>query len=184
MKNVLLLGDSIRINYQDTVIAELGDEYAVCKPEENCRFSKFTLNSLRMWLPGFPKPDIIHWNNGLWDVFEIYPEDGCFTAIDEYVRDMMRILRELKKTGAKVIFATTTPVKEDYVNRKNENIRLYNRRITAEMEKEGVPVNNLHRLVSEYAQEYIREDKVHLSDAGMAACGKAVADAIRAVDVL
>ena len=94
----------------------------------------------------------------------------------------MRILRELKKTGAKVIFATTTPVKEDCVNRKNANICEYNRRITAEMDKECVPVNDLHGLVSRRAQEYICEDRVHLSEAGKAACGKAVADAIRSVD--
>ena len=67
MKEVLLLGDSIRMFYQERVKELLGEEYNVSAPEENCRFSMYTLNSLRTWLPGFPKPDIIHWNNGLWD---------------------------------------------------------------------------------------------------------------------
>ena len=36
---VLLLGDSIRMFYQNEVIKQLGDDYEVFAPKENCRFS-------------------------------------------------------------------------------------------------------------------------------------------------
>ena len=46
MKKVTLLGDSIRqIGYGKTVAEELGKEgIEVFQPEENCRFSKYTLS--------------------------------------------------------------------------------------------------------------------------------------------
>lgn len=113
MQNVLLLGDSIRLFYQDKVKEKLGSDYKVMSPEENCRFSYYALNSLRFWLPKFETPDIIHWNIGLWDSAILYPEDGCFVPKSEYVENMKKILRELKKTGAKIIFATTTPVSDE-----------------------------------------------------------------------
>ena len=109
MKEILLLGDSIRMFYQDRVKELLGEAYNVSGPTENGRFAAYTFNSLRMWLPTFPKPDVIHFNNGLWDTAILYAEDGCFTPLDEYIRTMERIVRQLKKTGARLIFATTTP---------------------------------------------------------------------------
>lgn len=132
--NVLLIGDSIRMFYENDVKKRIGDEYEIYTPEENCRFSSYVLNSLRFWLTNYPKPDIIHFNAGLWDAAILYRKDGCFTGIDEYVANMKKILRELKNTGAKVIFATTTPVSDEKENvvgpippaHRNEDIVRYN----------------------------------------------------------
>ena len=99
---VLLIGDSIRMFYQNEVVSQLGDGYEVYAPEENCRFSLYILNSLRFWLNDFPTPDIIHFNAGLWDTAILYHEDGCFLDVESYVKYMKMILRELKKTGAKI----------------------------------------------------------------------------------
>ena len=110
MKNIMLLGDSIRMFYQKKVIEKLGNDYNVWGPEENVRFARYTQNSLRFYLAEFPNPDVIHWNNGLWDAATLYPEDGCFTPLEEYISSLKIILRELKKTGAEIIFATSTPV--------------------------------------------------------------------------
>ncbi len=65
MKNVLLLGDSIRLLYEPLVKEKLKGKADVYGPEENGRWSGYTLNSLRFWLLYMPKPDIVHWNNGL-----------------------------------------------------------------------------------------------------------------------
>lgn len=43
MKNVLLIGDSIRLGYQGRVAELLGDDVKVYSPDENCRYTKFTL---------------------------------------------------------------------------------------------------------------------------------------------
>ena len=101
MKKVLLLGDSIRINYQDLVKEKLEGRAEVVSPESNCAFAKYTLCCLGGWLRELGNPDIVHWNNGIWDACIRFEEDGPFTPIDEYLDTLRRILRELRKTGAR-----------------------------------------------------------------------------------
>ena len=188
MPRVLLLGDSIRMFYEDEVKKNLGCGYEVMSPaDENCRFSKYFLNSLRFWLAKYKNPDIIHWNAGLWDTAILYHEDGCFTTISEYVSCMKKILRELKKTKAKIIFATTTPVTDDkkYFQGPmppahfNEDIINYNKAVIEAFKDEGIVINDLHSLIYEEKEKYLSEDKIHPNAYGCKILGKAVADKIR-----
>ncbi len=57
MKNVLLLGDSIRMQYQPKVKELLKGRANVYGPVENGRWSGYTLNTLRFWLPQMPAAD-------------------------------------------------------------------------------------------------------------------------------
>ena len=204
MKSVMLIGDSIRLNYQEVVEEELKGEYSIWAPEENCRFAKYTLNELQRYIVAFSAkkeekteaakltpsidkadgliyPDIIHWNNGLWDTGIAYEEDGPFTTIDDYIRDMSKILRELRKMTKKIIFATITPVKPG-THQRNEIIQEYNKRIIEFMKNENVFINDLGKIVSDNIDSYISDDKIHLSNEGKIACGKAVARCIREID--
>ena len=181
MKEVLLLGDSIRMAYQKRVTELLGEEFHVSAPGENCRFALYTLNSLRWWLPTMPKPDIIHWNNGLWDTNRIYPEDGCFTPLGDYVDALEKILRELKKTEAKIIFSLSTPVSPDKPNHYNEDIRRYNAAARIIMEQHGIEVNDLYQLVEPHISEYISADMIHPTPSGIEALAAAVSHKIKEV---
>ena len=184
---VLLIGDSIRAHYQEEVKEQLGEAYEVMTPQVNCRFSSYVLNSLRFWLAECPNPDIIHWNAGLWDTAILYHEDGCFTALEEYVANMKKILRELKKTGATIIFATTTPVSDDKKlfpgpmppAHDNADIVRYNEAVLQEFEKENVIVNDLFSLINVEKKRYLKDDKIHPNEEGCKLLGKAVADIIR-----
>ena len=72
MKKVVLLGDSIRlIGYGKRVEELLGDQCTVWQPEDNCRFSKYTLRMLFDEQQNIKDADVIHWNNGLWDACDI-----------------------------------------------------------------------------------------------------------------
>ncbi|MBO5218627.1 MAG: SGNH/GDSL hydrolase family protein [Clostridia bacterium] len=189
MKEVLLLGDSIRMAYQKRVTELLGGEFHVSAPGENCRFAAYTLNSLRMWLPKLPKPDIIHWNNGLWDTAILYPEDGCFTHLGEYADALEKILRELQKTGAKIVFASSTPVspEKEFLTtaappaHKNEDIRRYNAAARIIMEQNGIEINDLYQLVEPHISEYISADMIHPTPAGVEALAAAVSNKIKEV---
>ena len=66
MKNVILFGDSIRMQYQEPVGKRLADIANIYGPDENDRWSGYVLNSLRFWLPSFPTPDLVQWNAGLY----------------------------------------------------------------------------------------------------------------------
>ena len=189
MKQVLLLGDSIRMFYQKRVSELLGEDYQVSAPDENGRFAAYTFNSLRLWLPQFPKPDIIHWNNGLWDTAVLYEEDGCFTPLDEYIRTLERILRQLRKTGAQIVFATTTPTHPQKAflttdmppRHVNADICRYNEAAVQLMQREGVPVNDLHALVCGDIEGYISDDWIHPAPDGAEILAQAVAAKIREV---
>ncbi len=185
--NVLLIGDSIRMFYEDTVKEQLGDGYNIYSPVENCRFSSYVLNSLRFWLAEFPVPDIIHFNAGLWDIAVLYGEDGCFTGLNEYVENMKKVLRVLKSTGAAVVFATTTPVSNEKKNlpgpmppaHRNEDIIRYNAALLEAFRDEGVYINDLFSQMYNEKEKYLSEDMIHPNADGIALLGTAVANAIK-----
>ena len=180
LPRLMLIGDSIRMNYQPVVEKELAGEFEVVAPEENCRFAKFALNELERWFEACGEPDIIHWNIGLWDSAVVCKEDGMFTPPEEYLHYMSRIQRELFKHTDKVIFATTTPVLPGSLNQHIEYIESLNRIIVPFMQEQGVAINDLYRLLKSRESELQSPDCIHLNPLGQQVLGKAVADAVRA----
>ena len=181
MTKITLLGDSIRqIGYGKIVPGLLGEEYEVYQPDDNCRFSKYTLRGLYDWKQGMTGSQIVHWNNGLWDVCD-YFSDGLFSDENEYITNMLRIADVLISNHEKVIFATTTPVTERNVFIKNSDIERYNEIIVPLLEEKGVIINDLYSIVSKDIERYIKQDNIHLSDEGVEICAKQVADVIRNV---
>lgn len=184
--NVLLIGDSIRMFYENDVKARIGDKYKVYSPEENCRFSSYVLNSIRFWLAQFPAPDIIHFNAGLWDTAILYQEDGCFIDIDTYISNMKKILRVLKETGAQIIFATTTPVSNGKKNltgpmppaHRNEDIIRYNTAVLEAFKNEDIYINDLFSLMYKDKEKYLLDDMIHPNEEGVKLLGNAVTQAI------
>ncbi len=178
MKKIVLLGDSIRqIGYGNKVPEILGSEYEVWQPGENCRFAAHTLRGCFDWKDNLEGSDVIHWNNGLWDICELF-DDGPFTLPEVYVDTMKRIARMLLKYSKKVIFATITPVTNENKHNDNNVIKHYNEILVPELEKMGVIINDLHTLVWENLDEYICEDTIHLSEKGIEACAAQVAESI------
>ncbi len=180
MTKVTLLGDSIRLLGYGTKVPELlGEEYSVFQPFGNCRFAKYTLRLIFELDKEISGSDIIHWNNGLWDVSDLFG-DGVFTDIDEYVALMVRIAKLLKQRGKIVIFATTTPIIPGYPYQDNERIKAYNNAVVPELEKLGIIINDLYPVVEKDINKYIRsDDMIHLSDEGIDVCAKKVAAVIR-----
>ncbi|MBQ8551301.1 MAG: SGNH/GDSL hydrolase family protein [Clostridia bacterium] len=180
MKKIVLLGDSIRLAGYGTKVPELLSNICeVWQPTDNCRFSFYTLRNIRTWEEGIDGADIIHWNNGLWDVSDRYG-DGNLVSADIYVETMLRIARILKKKAKTVIFATTTPVRPcPEATEDNADIVKYNALVMPELEKLGVVINDLHSVVEPHIDTYICEDNVHLSPAGIDACAEVVASFIK-----
>lgn len=176
---VSLLGDSIRmIGYGTKVPELLGNGFEVFQPTENCRFSKYTLRGLFDWKDGMKGSRIVHWNNGLWDICDLFG-DGTFTSLEEYVSNMTRIADILLKNHEVIIFATTTPVTSEHAHNKNANIIRFNEAIVPILEKKGIIINDLFTPVYNNIDEYIRkDDNIHLSDKGIEVCSRLVADKI------
>ena len=168
MKKVVLLGDSIRlIGYGPLVPDMLGEGYQVWQPEDNCRWAQYTLRMLFDHAAEFENCDIIHWNNGMWDVSDIFPDDH-FTPISHYVDTMLRVAKFLKAKAKTVIFATTTPVHPTYPHNRNSVIEEYNAIIVPKLQEMGIIINDLYSIIAANHDENICEDKIHLSKTGAA----------------
>ena len=135
-------------------------------------------NSLRFWLPALPQPDVIHFNSGIWECVHLYGEKEPFYTTNDYVRDVLRVYRELNKLNVPIVFATTTPIlKHD---------RLWDSEVTKNMnavvpvlKKEGCIINDLNSLIRRNMQHYIIiEDGCHLTEAGAKACAEAVCNIV------
>lgn len=178
MKKVVLLGDSIRLFGYGKKVAENLKPYAeVFQTEDNQRFAKYTLRLLFDLKDNIKGVDVIHWNNGIWDVCDLFG-DGAFTDLDEYIKNMLRIAKILKTYSKKVIFATTTPASEKNPNHCNERTKEYNEAVVKALEKEGIIISDLYYPVLDGLEENICEDMLHLSQKGIDKCAKIVTDVI------
>lgn len=175
---ITLLGDSIRIGYGPLVYQLLGEDYEIFQPNDNCRFSKYTLRYLFDWKEQMEGSRIVHWNNGLWDICNLYG-DGCFSTKEEYLKNMLKIAAILTERYDRVIFATTTPVDPRHPHNSNEDIKAYNELLVPRLQEMGIVINDLHRLVYPHIEEYICSDYIHLTDEGKRACSEQVAKVIR-----
>ena len=185
LPKVLLLGDSIRMSYQWPVADILEGIAEVTGPEDNCQFSTYTLSSLDRWINALGVPDIVHWNNGIHDAGHNPDRTPVQIPLETYQKNLESILSRLKEMTPHVIWATSTPVHPDRPIRsdqwswRNEEIDQYNAAARKLMEKENIPINDLHSVVSANPDIYLSEDQLHLSIAGIEKCAKAAAKTIR-----
>ena len=180
MKNVFLIGDSIRFGYPPTNCPGYG-RYVKCKtagyanvfaPDENCRFAEYTLRYLHQWAEQVPREDIdiVHWNNGLWDALRLFGDEPL-TPIDVYGQMLKRVYKriQLMFPNAKVIFALSTSVIEEWADpdfiRYNHEIEAYNRKAIEVMHELGVEVNDLYSVSNEFDAS-LHCDWVHFGEKG------------------
>ncbi len=188
MKKAVLIGDSIRLNYQHVVTRELRGIAEVFYTADNNRFAKYTLAYLGEILAPHKDADVIQWNNGIWDCMRFTPNAEPLTPLSEYLADMCRIREEMSYycPNATVIFATTTPVLQSddlSLARRvlHSDIDAYNRAVAPILRARGVVINDLGGLLSCAPERYVCEDRLHLSDAGKEACGVQSANIIKSV---
>lgn len=190
MKKVLLLGDSIRIGYQNEVKKLLENEYEVIFPCENGRFAAYTLWQANQELKQNPDIALVHFNNGYWDMNIEEPLNEPMHPIDEYKYVLSRTVKLCRKCGAKVVFATTTPILDSgsardntgvqvTLNYSNEWVNEYNKAAAEVMKELDVPVNDLYALCMEDDKRYKCEDRLHLNSEGNKRCAQQVAEFIR-----
>ena len=167
MKNILLVGDSIRLGYDKSVKASLEGIANVYFPTENCRFASYVLRYIHEYknLADGEEIDVLHWNAGLWDCLRLFEEEP-HTPKEVYAYYIDRICVRIKKVfpDAKVIFATSTRVQSEKMSknfkRYNEEIEEYNRVAVEVVRRHGFEVNDLYA-VSASLPDSAHSDAVH-----------------------
>ncbi|MEI8310738.1 MAG: SGNH/GDSL hydrolase family protein [Verrucomicrobiota bacterium] len=177
---VILLGDSQRGRYQPCVAQMLADRAEVVGPGENGRFSLYTSMRLPIWLKEIGTPDIVHWNNGLWDL-GINPTRGPSQfSLEDYLTNLRTILSMLRKTSARLIWASSTPVPVKRPQKpggwlwKMDDILRYNAAAEELMRSENIPINDLFPLILHDMDHLLDEGMCHLSDSGVKVAAQAV----------
>jgi lysophospholipase L1-like esterase len=187
VNKVILIGDSIRMGYQEIVQQELANEADVWAPTENGGTSQNVLAHLDEWVLA-RDPDIVHLNCGLHDLRRAFGETTPSVPIAEYRANLEEIFRRiLGHTSARLIWATTTPVNEEWhharkgFDRFEADVTAYNRESQAIAARFGVTVDDLFQTVVQAGRdEYLQPDGVHFTQPGYVLLGQAVAAAIRA----
>lgn len=194
LPNVLLLGDSISIGYTPFVKEILEGRAHVFRPvladgnPENCSGTTNGVKHIDRWL-GDSRWDVIHFNFGLHDIKHVDPVTGKDSGnagdplqaeLKQYMANLKYIVGRLQLTGAKLIFATTTPVPEGKVSplREPENVVKYNLAAVKWLKRKKIAVNDLYAFAMPILTEIQRPQNVHFTDSGSETLGKEVASQI------
>jgi len=187
LPKVLLIGDSISGGYHKGVANALEGKAVVAKSSDNGESTAVGVIKIDGWL-GDTKWDVIHFNWGVWDMYGWqYASDDRSPA--KYAERLDQLVTRMRKTGAKLIWATTTPVppkpEATMLKRwKTEVVidealeRQYQEAALQVMKKHDVQVNDLYALLKPRRSEFQPENDVHFSPAGSTLMAQQVAEAI------
>jgi len=189
LPRVLIIGDSISIGYTVPVRQLLKNKANVHRIPVNGEYSAFGLAHIKEWL-GDGKWDIIYFNWGIWDTHLldssgaiITNEDAYIgsakirTTIAEYQENLNKLIDIMESTGAKLIWASSTPI-TSRKGKRLEDIGNYNKAAAEVMHSRHVPIDDLHSLIEPHLSEMQGEDGCHFTPQGYDYLGKRAAEAI------
>ena len=185
LPRVLLIGDSISIGYTLPVRARLQGRANVHRPGENCGDTGRGLRRLEAWL-GSGQWDVIHFNFGLHDLKYldaqgkyVPPDQGKqLTPLSQYEANLRMLVARLKQTGAKLIFATTTPVPAGTLGRVEHDELRYNEVAIRVMKENGVIIDDLNAVAAPRQEKIQRPQNVHFTEDGYEQLGEVVAASV------
>jgi acyl-CoA thioesterase-1 len=188
LPRVLIIGDSISIGYTPFVKELFKGRANIIHAPGNNASTVVGLAGLDAWLG--PKPwDVIHFNWGLHDLKYIDAQTKMtdvatgkqWVPVDQYEKNLRELVQRLKKTGARLVWCSTTPVPEGVKGRVPGDETRYNAAALKVMQAEGVQVNDLNAFVGTPQNRDAIGGKpkdVHYSDAGSKALAGVVVQAI------
>jgi acyl-CoA thioesterase-1 len=181
LPRVLLIGDSVSIGYTLPTRQLLKGKANLHRAPTNCSSTGHGLHYLKAWL-GDDKWDVIHFNFGLHDA-KLPPEGIRHAPPDVYERNLRNLIVQMKGTGAKLVFATTTPVPNGgqlSPIRRFGDVDHYNAIAEKVMTEQGVSINDLNAAIAPLVATMQRPNDVHFTDEGSSLLAKYVAKAIEA----
>ena len=177
LPRVLLIGDSISIGYTLPVRKQLDGVANVHRVPTNGGPTIRGLAEIERWLGDKPW-DVIHFNWGLHDLRR--DKGDAQVSLADYEKNLDQLVARLKQTGAKLIWASTTPVPEGSRNRQPGDEVKYNEAAARVMRKHGVEVNDVYACALPRLAKIQHKADVHFNAQGNDVLGEEVAAKIRA----
>jgi acyl-CoA thioesterase-1 len=181
LPRVLLIGDSISIGDTLEVRKLLAGKANVHRITVNGGPTTRGVEQLDKWL-GTGRWDVIHFNWGLHDL-KLMTNEQHQVELVQYEENLRQLVKKLQTTGAKLIWASTTPVPEGKLNppRRPADVPRYNEAALRVMKESRVAVNDLYAFALPQLSEIQLPANVHFKPEGSTELAKPVADSIAAV---
>jgi len=185
LPRVLLIGDSISIGYTLPTRAALAGKANVHRPPTNCGPTTRGLDQIDTWL-GEKKWDVIHFNWGLHDLKYMNAKGGLTTPDkgkqqvppDQYEKNLEALVARMKKTGAALVWCSTTPVPEGSSGRIKGDAAKYNAIAAKVMAKHGIAIDDLYAFALPRLKKIQRPANVHFTPDGSKALAGQVATSV------
>ncbi|WP_278472250.1 SGNH/GDSL hydrolase family protein [Gimesia maris] len=170
LPRVILIGDSVSRGYTVATRNALAGKANVHRAPANCGPTATALKQLDVWL-GKGDWDIIHFNFGIHD---------RRTPIADYEARLETIVQRLQKTGATLIWASTTPVPADWKEGPSIKTAIEERNVIAArvMKKHGIEIDDLFTFITPQLSETQNPKDVHFNEDGYTQLGTQVAKSI------
>lgn len=203
LPRILVVGDSISMNYHQAAKKALSGIANYYRVEGNGGPSDRGVTCMDLWLGDYTQPglqwDVIQFNHGLHDLKQEYDEEtgkyGAYQVpIEEYKANLEKEIKIMKKTGAELVWCSTTPVPNNSYGtwdtgtfgRKKGAAELYNKAALEVIRKyPEIRINDLHSFITknEKFDKWRKQKDVHYWDRDLQEIvGQAVAD--RLIEVL
>jgi acyl-CoA thioesterase-1 len=193
LPRVLLIGDSISIGYTVPVRKYLAGKATVHRPPDNCQHTGYGLEKLGGWL-GEGKWNVIHFNWGIWDTHYLDVTSGELVGsniemtrpresirirhdLDHYRANLEQLVGELKQTGGRLIWASSTPILFR-TGERFKDLERYNAVAASVMKKNNIAIDDLYALSLPNATTWQSDDRCHFAPMGNEKLGQAVGEAI------
>ena len=178
LPRVLLIGDSISMGYTLPTRKLLEGKANVHRIPQNGGPTKNGIANIAKWL-GDGKWDVIHFNWGIHDL-KFMPDGKRQVEAADYEANLRSLVTTLKATGAKLIWASTTPIPEGELNpqRKFGQVPEYNAIAAKVMTENGVTINDLNAWMAPRFEELHKPKDLHYTEAGSEHLARKVAEAI------
>jgi lysophospholipase L1-like esterase len=203
LPRVLLIGDSISQGYTVPVRKLLAGKANVHRIPQNGGSTKTGIAKIDEWLGPVlpagqppsseppPRWDVIHFNWGLHDLMfdpktQRDPAQYEKDQLALYEKNLRALVARLKLTGAKLIWASSTPVPDEMNSPRSPShrsamVNVYNDVAAKVMMQNGVPIDDLNAYVSPVEEKMQKPHDVHFREEGSEFLAKKVADEIAAL---
>lgn len=171
LPRVLLIGDSVSRGYTLAARKALAGKANVHRAPANCGSTATGLKRIDVWL-GDGQWEVIHFNFGIHD---------RFTPVANYTQRLEKLVERMQKTGAKLIWASTTPIPNVPSKKQTAaSIVERNQAAAAIMGMHSIAIDDLFTAITPHLNRLQNANDVHFNADGYEFLGERVAESIEA----
>jgi acyl-CoA thioesterase-1 len=178
LPRVLLIGDSISMGYTLPTRTLLTGKANLHRIPQNGGPTKNGLAQIDKWL-GTGKWDVIHFNWGIHDL-KYMPDGKRQVEAADYEKNLRTLVARMKQTGAKLIWATTTPIPEGELSpsRRFGSVQEYNAIAARVMTENGIAIDDLNSHIAPQFDRLHNPKDLHYGTEGYQFLAQKVAEEI------